>query len=86
MLHVGRTHRGKKGLHQRLCNHLYGASSFTVEYLKGVGKKLRKDHTYQYLEVKCDRQRALLEAYATGIECPEYLGLGKKKKRNSKGV
>jgi len=76
VLHVGRTHRGKKGLHQRICNHLYGSSSFTKEHLKGVGKKLRKGYTYQHLEVKSDRQRALLEAYAVGTLCPVHLGLG----------
>jgi len=86
VLHVGRTHRGKKGLHQRLSNHLHGASSFAVEYLKSMGEKLRKGHTYQYLEVKGDRQRALLEAYAVGTLCPVHLGLGKKKRRNSKVV
>ena len=76
VLHIGRTHRGKKGLHQRLCNHLYGASSFTKEYLDGDGKELRKGYTYQYLEVKEDRHRALLEAYAVGTLCPKHLGLG----------
>jgi hypothetical protein len=75
-LHVGRTHRGKKGLHQRLSNHLHGASSFAIKSLGGVGEKLRKDYTYQYLEVKSDRQRALLEAYAVGTLCPVHLGLG----------
>lgn len=86
VLHVGRTHRGRNGLRQRLCNHLYGASSFTLEYLGGAGEKLRKGHTYQYLEVKNDKRRALLEAYAIGTLCPEHLGLGKRKKKDSKGV
>jgi hypothetical protein len=57
-----------------------------MKHLKGVGKKLREGHTYQYLKVRKRRQRALLEAYATGTLCPEYLGVGKKKKRNSKGT
>jgi len=76
VLHVGRTYRGKKGLYQRLMNHLYGSSSFTNEYLKGNGAILRKGHTYQFLVVKNARLRALLEAYATGTSCPEYIGLG----------
>ena len=76
VLHVGRTARAKGGLHQRLSNHLHGSSSFTNEFLDGAGKKLRHGYTYQYLEVKDRRHRALLEAYAIGTLCPAHLGLG----------
>lgn len=75
-LHVGRTLRGKGGLHQRLKNHLHGSSSFTNKYLKGNGAVLQNGYTYQYFVVKDTRLRALLEAYAIGTLCPEHVGLG----------
>ncbi len=81
VLHVGRTSRAKYGIYQRLYNHLHGASSFTDKYLKGNGEALRKGHTFQYLIVKDDRLRALLEAYAIGRLCPKHIGLGVKAKR-----
>ena len=77
VLHVGRTLRGRDGIHQRLKNHLHGSSSFTNEYLKGKRATLRGDgYTYQYLELEDPRKRALLEAYAVGALCPEHIGLG----------
>ena len=77
VLHVGRTIRGREGLHQRLRNHLHGSSSFTNKYLKGEGAILRKGgYTYQYLQLEDPRERALLEAYAVGTFCPEHIGLG----------
>ncbi len=77
VLHVGRTLKGKGGLHQRLKNHLQGQSSFTKKFLHGRSERLRnKEYTYQYLEAKNPRLRALLEAYAVGVLCPEHLGLG----------
>ena len=76
VLHVGRTLRGNKGLHQRLKNHLYGSSSFTKKYLKGNGAVLRKGHNYQFLVVYDPRLRALLEAYTLGLLCPKHIGLG----------
>ena len=77
VLHVGRTYRGKKGLHQRLYNHLHGSSSFTNDYLNGEGSILRKaEYSYQYLVLEDARKRALLEAYATGKLCPEHIGVG----------
>lgn len=77
ILHVGRTLRGKYGLHQRLTNHLHGLSSFTNKYLKGKGSVLRNEkYTYQYLELVDSRKRALLEAYAIGTLCPQHVGLG----------
>ncbi len=81
ILHVGRTLKGKNGLRQRLKNHLYGNSSFVRNYLSGNGDILRSDgYTYQYLILKDARERALLEALATGKLCPKYIGLGKNKK------
>jgi hypothetical protein len=74
VVHVGRIYRGTKGLKQRLRNHLHGASSFALEYLKGQGSKLRKGYTFQCLPLKAWRRRALLEAYATGVLCPPTLG------------
>ncbi len=77
VLHVGRTLRGKNGIHQRLKNHLYGSSSFTNKYLQGKGATLRGDgYTYQYLVLEEPKKRALLEAYAFGMLCPEHIGLG----------
>ena len=80
VLHVGRTYDGKEGLCQRLNNHLYGASSFVKKYLNGKKEKLRKKgYTYQVLEVKDEKERAYLEALATGILYPEHIGTGRKK-------
>jgi len=77
ILHVGRTPRGRKGINQRLKDHLHGSSSFTKNYLHGNGATLReKGYTYQYLELEDSRKRALLEHYATGILCPKHLGTG----------
>jgi len=78
VLHVGRTLRGRYGLKQRLQNHLEKkGSSFTIKYLKMNGAALRKKiYTYQYLAVKGDRERALLEAYTIGVLCPKHIGLG----------
>jgi hypothetical protein len=74
VVHVGRTYRGKAGLRQRLKNHLHGSSSFTVEYLKREGKKLRSGYTFRYLRLRPWRRRALLEAYATGSLCLAHIG------------
>ena len=77
ILHVGRTHRCKNGIHQRLKNHLYSSSSFTKNYLQGNGATLREEgYTYQYLELENPRERALLEHYAIGTLCPKHLGTG----------
>jgi hypothetical protein len=77
VLHVGRTQRGRDGIHQRLKNHLHGSSSFTNDYLKGKGATLREEgYTYQYLKLEDPRKRALLEAYAVGTLCPKHIGLG----------
>lgn len=75
-VHVGRTVRGKAGLHQRLNNHLQANSSFVIVCLGGDKKALRKSYTFQYLEVADARERALLEHFATAWHCPKHLGLG----------
>lgn len=81
VVHVGRTYRGKEGLQQRLRNHLQGSSSFTAEYLKKHGTKLRRGYTFRFLPlpVKAWRRRALLEAYATGVLCPAHIGKNQRK-------
>lgn len=76
VVHVGRTVRGKAGLHQRLNNHLQANSSFVIVHLGSDGKALREGYTFQYLEVSNERKRALLEHFATAWHCPAHLGLG----------
>jgi excinuclease UvrABC nuclease subunit len=76
VLHVGRTLRGKRGLRQRLNNHLHGNSSFTIQFLRGKGSKLRGTHKFAFVEVSDARARALLEAFAIGCLCPKHLGVG----------
>ena len=73
---VGRTTRGKHGLRGRLKNHLAGQSSFSRKHLGGKGSSLRSKYSYKYVCEADPRLRALLEALATGILCPEYLGTG----------
>lgn len=84
VLHVGRTLRRKKGLCQRLKDHLHGNSSFTNEYLNGNGAPLRKGHTHQSLVVKDATLRGLLEAYAIGTLCPKHIGLGRRRSTKCK--
>jgi hypothetical protein len=69
--------RAKKGIRQRLGNHLQTQSSFTAKYppLKGRGTNLRQRYSYKFLEVGDQRQLMLLEAYAVGCLCPEHIGL-----------
>jgi len=77
VLHVGRTLRGKRGLNQRLRDHLNNSSSFAVHYLDRNGSVLRKKgYFFKCLEISDARERALLEAYAIGNLCPEHIGLG----------
>jgi len=74
-VHVGRaTSRG--GIAKRLRDHMANASSFTTQYLKGEGGRLRGRYKYRALAVGNRRHRALLEAYATGHLCPAHLGVG----------
>src|SRR5438477_475587 len=58
VLHVGRTSRGKKGLRQRLNSHLHGNSSFTIQFLRGRGSKLRAKHKFAFVEITDARTRA----------------------------
>lgn len=76
VVHVGRTPKAKRGISQRLRNHMAAASSFTNQYLKGKGSALRSEYTFRCLVVQSPRHRALLEAYATGNLCPAHIGLG----------
>lgn len=77
VLHVGRTLRGRKGLHQRLKDHLHGSSSFVDKYLNHHRDVLRDGrHTFQFLVVEDSRTRALLEVYTAGMLCPKHIGLG----------
>lgn len=79
VLHVGRTLRGKNGLNQRLANHLVNRSSFSIQYMKNKGYKLREGYSFKYLEVSNPRKRALLEALTTGLLCPAHIGTGEVK-------
>ena len=74
--HVGRTLRGRGGLFRRLRRHLGGRSSFMRKHHQRNGKLLRDGYTFQFLVVGDDRERALLEHYATAWHCPAHLGLG----------
>lgn len=78
VVHVGRSLRGKAGLFQRLGNHLNAQSSFVIAHLDRDGRKLRDGYTFQFLEVEHDRERALLEHFATAWHCPAHLGVGRK--------
>ncbi len=79
VLHVGNTPSGRKGLNQRLYNHISCTGVFYDKYLKPNKIKMRGTHKFKYLEVKDIRQRALLEAYAAGNLCPAHFGTGEKK-------
>jgi hypothetical protein len=81
VVHVGRTYRGRNGLSQRLYNHLRGQSSFVQVYLHGHGSDLRDGYTFQYLEVPDNRERALLEDFATAWHCPKHLSVGALRKK-----
>ena len=76
VVHVGRTPKAKRGIAQRLSNHMAAASSFAEKYLEGQGHKLRGRYKYRCLVVNDRRVRALLEAYAIGHLCPAHIGLG----------
>jgi hypothetical protein len=85
ILHVGGTPRGRRGIRQRLGNHLHGQSSFTNKSkylwrhggrtLKGRCTYVREHCSYRCLAVKDERLRVLLEAYAIGHLCPDHVGL-----------
>jgi hypothetical protein len=73
--HVGRTVRGKRGLYQRLNNHLHGKSSFVIKALDGKGGVLRRGYKFR-IAVENSRLRAFLEAFAIGQLCPDHIGDG----------
>jgi hypothetical protein len=85
VLHVGGTPRGKRGICQRLGDHLHGQSSFTKKskYLWRLGGCTLKDRytyvrehcSYRCLVVEDERLRVLLEAFAIGHLCPDHVGL-----------
>ena len=66
VLHVGKTNRARRGLFQRLRNHLTGHSSFVRLHLGGDCSLLRQGCAFRYLLVEDARTRALLEAHAIG--------------------
>lgn len=76
VVHVGATPHGKRGLAQRLRNHLHGASSFVEQHLNGKGSRLRRGYSFRCLAVRNGKLRAYLEAYAIGSLCPAHIGLG----------
>jgi hypothetical protein len=76
VLHVGRTHRGKKGLAQRLRQHLAASSSFVDTYLDAEGSLLRRGYYFSFVVIRNSRVRCLVEMYATGALCPAHLGTG----------
>jgi hypothetical protein len=68
VLYVGRTTRGQLGgLRRRLITHR-----------KKIGSA--RGCKFRCLIVKKPRDRALLEAYATGFLCPKHIGLADKEK------
>jgi hypothetical protein len=78
VLHVGNTPSGKKGLCQRLNNHIYGQSSFVKNYMRPLKLSVRNKCKYQLLKVSKPRDRALLESFACGMLCPKHLGTNEK--------
>lgn len=79
VLHVGSTPRARKGIGQRLKDHMAGQSSFTQKYFhrhKRKGPQLREGYSFRCLCVPDPRTRALLEAFAIGRLCPEHIGHG----------
>jgi hypothetical protein len=76
VVYVGRT-VAEDGILQRLRIDRRGRSSFCEHYFGGDGSKLWRGHyAFRYLIVSSARHRALLAAYAIGLLCPAYLGLG----------
>ena len=81
VLHVGNTPSGRKGLNQRLYNHISCTGVFYEKYLEPNKIKMRGTHKFKYLEVDNIRHRALLEAYSAGKLCPLHFGTGAKKSK-----
>jgi hypothetical protein len=82
VLHVGNTPSGRKGLNQRLYNHISKTGVFYREYLKAKNISLRGKYKFKYIEVENARHRALLEAFTAGNLCPVHFGTAEKKKEN----
>ena len=80
VVHVGGTPRGKRGIAQRLENHLHGKSSFVEQHLDGKGYRLWEGYSFRCLVVRAPKPRAYLEAYAIGMLCPAHIGIGKPRK------
>jgi hypothetical protein len=76
IMHVGATPRAKRGIRQRLFDHLQGRSAFTKRCFRHRGYKLRDGYKFRYLVVENARDRALLEPYAIGCLCPAFIGYG----------
>jgi hypothetical protein len=76
IMHVGATPRAKRGIRQRLFDHLQGRSAFTKRCFNHRGYRLRGGYKFRYLVVKNARDRALLEPYAFGCLCPAFIGFG----------
>jgi len=72
--HVGNTRNGKKGLCQRLNNHLNGTSSYRKNFLRPRNLSVRNGFTYKLIEISSGRHRVFLESLACGLLCPEYIG------------
>lgn len=81
VLHVGNTPSGRKGLNQRLYNHITCTGIFYREYLKRLNIKMRGTHKFKYIEVPFPRHRALLESLAAGCLCPQHFGTGEKQNK-----
>jgi hypothetical protein len=80
VIHVGRSLSGKKGICQRLNDHLAGNSSFVREFLNSDKNSLRNGYTFKFIVVADNRTRALLEYFTIGKLCPLHLGLGVSRK------
>jgi hypothetical protein len=78
VLHVGNTPSGKKGLNQKLYNHISNTSSLSKGYLLSNGIALREGCEFKFLEVENLRMRAFLQAYSIGMLCPAHIGTGEK--------
>ena len=80
VLYVGSTPSAKGGIAQRLGNHMTRNprnSTFSKHYLVPKRLDLREGYAFRCLIVDDPRQRALLEHYAIGCLCPEYISHGK---------
>lgn len=82
IVQVGRTYGAENGIYRRLQDHLYGRSSFAENFFGGKGHILRAGFTFQCITIENDRQRALLEHFATAYHCPKYLGVNSRQNEN----